>query len=159
GLTEADAPVVRRDARVGEDAEAARLEVAHRGVEQERVLEHSAANGHRRVPRPRPDGRAAVARAARQAPVEARRHHSARNTGESILRHLSHEVRAPHLYRSPPVTPSGLVCSIVLRVDALLELDRRLALVADLVTRPDDGRDRVEEPTDARRRGRYDARV
>ena len=46
GLAEADAAVVARHPGVQQDAEAAGLQPAHGGVEQEQVLEHAAGQRH-----------------------------------------------------------------------------------------------------------------
>src|SRR5262245_9159335 len=151
GLPEADAAVVAGNAGVREDSEATLLEAPRDALEQERILEHAAGERHGAEPRAIAERRADLRHRSREPVVEPRRHDGRSDARAEVLDDGTNEVAAAHpdLLLAAPGDPIGVALR---RVGSLLELDRRLALVADLVAHAGDGCDGVEEPAGARGR-------
>src|SRR5262249_7663977 len=155
GLPEADAAVVAGNAGVREDSEATVLEAPRDALEQKRILEHTAGEGHGAEPRAIPERRAYLCDRSRQPVVKPRRHDGRSDVCADVLDDGTNEIAAAHpdLLLAAPRDPISVALR---RVGLLLELDRRLAFVADLVAHAGDGRDGVEEPAGARGRWRDD---
>ena len=156
-LSQADPPVVARDARVGQDAEPARLQRAGRPAQA------AAGSGRRRRTTPPCPGRAARAGAGSPpstiaaTPLWKRPAMTSRGTPPARSSAAARTKSAPRTRKRRRRLDGRGVGAAFARIGELLELDRGLALVVDRVPDAEERGHGVEEPARARGQRGVDA--